>query len=147
MAVFELEVRDDELLVARVQLCQRRAVAPLRLVLHRELQRRRRVRRQAFDGVGAADPARRAAVLVGDAVAHGGAKVVRERAAPLRLKRVEARQRPEHGVLDQIARVGGGARPLRQAAVRPALQIGQRPREQASDRARIAGARAAQQRA
>ena len=123
MAVVELDVRDNQLPISLAEPGQRGAIAPLGLARDCVLERRCAVSHKAVaQDIGHAS-ARCAAVLVANPVPHGLAQVRRKRPAALRLKCVQASERPHKRIVYEVGSVGRRADPSWKATVGPPPQF------------------------
>jgi len=118
--VLQLDVRDDQLLIERVQAGKRGAIGRVHFARDRPIERRRIGIDERFGkrlrNAAAAD----APMLVSNSVPDRLAQVGRQGAPSLRLEGIKSAEGSNNGVVNQICGVGDSPRPARQAAVRPA---------------------------
>lgn len=145
MRVVQFDVRDNQLLIERSQSRKRPTISRLGFPEDRPFVRRRRrvgqVTRQRFGYAAPPNPP----VFIDDAILRRLPEVRAERAARPGLEVVQASERVQHRVLDDVSRVDGGAGPTRQAPMRPLGETRKVARNEPGQRVAVSPARMREQ--
>jgi hypothetical protein len=138
VAVVELHVPDDQVLIGCLEARERGAVPILEVVCDRVVERRRRGVVEC-EGRRCMRPApREPAVLVADAIADRFAQVRGERSGTGKIDLAEARDGSRQRVLHDVGGVGHRAHPARQPSVGDAMKPGKVAGDELAERAGIA---------
>ena len=136
MAVIQLDVADDQVLIERTQSREGGKIARLELARDLVIQRRRQRIPDLADGVVRA-AAGEAPVFVPNAVADRLAEIRGKSAGIGEIEAAEARQHPRDRILHDVRSVSGRTHPAWQASVRDPPQTWKGSRDELSERARI----------